>query len=711
MPNQPPDPSPIPDARPRPQAGSRAASSFPGTQLSRLDRALFALARGWVQGVELPELAARYLSSGSDQFEQPDRELDPRTARRRLQFVLDELAAAARRLGYEKESALFRRQAALTRTRVRRRPASPLPSSFSSALLPSLEDFALTLGDPEFYSEQELLQLYQAAHGTGALSASIPAQGPSSAASSRSRADPRSHLIRRQLALITEIELRASDTLSPASRIRDWFTPVIGERLTAAGVHTVDDLLNRMSARLHWYREIPAIGKEKAERIEALLEASLGPVPRPLPVIGDPYAVLSERFELLSPLHDSSLARPSPAVSSLIDARTDLEAMNAFLLTRSSPVTKRSYRKEIFRFLLWASRERGKGLSALRVEDCGAYPVFMADPQPSESWCTGPGGRSRNRSSSLWRPFEGPLSSASITTAMNVIQAFWAWLVDVGYVSSNPWKAIGIRIGQPTAVSGDQPPARLVIRRFRERALSVSEWSEIETALLNLPDTGRGRRTRFVIGFLRATGLRISELVSARLHDLIYEPPDPASEDPGGWVLAILGKGQRIREVVLAEDSVIALTRYLAVRFRRSFSFTGTALLPEIVTGAGSAPLLGPVDDYRERAPNVPVKAGPMTGITSSSVYADVRWAMGFVKEGSRAQGVTPHWFRHTFATHSLKAGVPAELVRQALGHASLATTSLYVSPERADRRKAAAALSRMGSSSSPTAPKNREQG
>jgi len=43
------------------------------------------------------------------------------------------------------------------------------------------------------------------------------------------------------------------------------------------------------------------------------------------------------------------------------------------------------------------------------------------------------------------------------------------------------------------------------------------------------------------------------------------------------------------------------------------------------------------------------------------------------------AEAVAPHWLRHSFASHSLDAGVPIHLVQRDLGHASVATTSKYL--------------------------------
>ena len=53
------------------------------------------------------------------------------------------------------------------------------------------------------------------------------------------------------------------------------------------------------------------------------------------------------------------------------------------------------------------------------------------------------------------------------------------------------------------------------------------------------------------------------------------------------------------------------------------------------------------------------------------------------------AENVSPHWLRHSHATHAIEAGVPVHLVQATLGHESLDTTSkyLHISPDKALER------------------------
>ncbi len=61
-----------------------------------------------------------------------------------------------------------------------------------------------------------------------------------------------------------------------------------------------------------------------------------------------------------------------------------------------------------------------------------------------------------------------------------------------------------------------------------------------------------------------------------------------------------------------------------------------------------------------------------------------------------RIRRASTHWLRHTFATHALHSGVALEVVRDLLGHKSLATTSVYVTTERDNRSREMEKFGRM---------------
>jgi len=71
----------------------------------------------------------------------------------------------------------------------------------------------------------------------------------------------------------------------------------------------------------------------------------------------------------------------------LINAKDDAEAISSFLQEFSeSPLTLKSYAKEIERLLLWCIHIAKKNISSLRRDDLVEYEVFLRNPQPKKAW-------------------------------------------------------------------------------------------------------------------------------------------------------------------------------------------------------------------------------------------------------------------------------------------------------------------------------------
>lgn len=79
-------------------------------------------------------------------------------------------------------------------------------------------------------------------------------------------------------------------------------------------------------------------------------------------------------------------------------------------------------------------------------------------------------------------------------------------------------------------------------------------------------------------------------------------------------------------------------------------------------------------------------------GLTQCAI-AQLLEVMPDLSEAERRKlaSTSPHAFRHTVGTHMLAAGIALEVVQRMLGHASLGTTSIYVSPGEARMRREAA--------------------
>ena len=227
----------------------------------------------------------------------------------------------------------------------------------------------------------------------------------------------------------------------------------------------------------------------------------------------------------------------------------------------------------------------------------------------------------------------------------------------------------------------------------------MAQWSFVKKQLQMLANTSANQRLAFGLHLLYATGLRLSEVVAATVDDLewVEYPADASDNEPvQGWLLRVIGKGQKEREVPVPVEVVGELSAYLSAR--------GLDPDPENIGNQG-AHLLGKASDAAERAPGL--RAGrvfdPREGIAATTFYdqikaffedcAAVLLRQGDAKGAERLRNASTHWMRHSHASHAIAAGMPIEIAQQNLGHASLATTTVYVTTEKRRRLQAVEAF------------------
>jgi integrase len=167
-----------------------------------------------------------------------------------------------------------------------------------------------------------------------------------------------------------------------------------------------------------------------------------------------------------------------------------------------------------------------------------------------------------------------------------------------------------------------------------------------------------------------------------------------------GWLLRVIGKGQKEREVPEPIDVVGELSRYLVSR--------GLAEDPEDIGNQG-AHLLGKASDAAELAPGLSTgqSIDPRQGIAATTFYDQIKAFFADCADALRGQGdakrdekgaerfakASTHLMRHSHASHAIAGGMPIEIAQQNLGHALLATTTVYVTTEKRRRMKAVEAF------------------
>ena len=222
-------------------------------------------------------------------------------------------------------------------------------------------------------------------------------------------------------------------------------------------------------------------------------------------------------------------------------------------------------------------------------------------------------------------------SRTTVARRLVSLRAFFAYLVDQGVVESNPF--LGIKPPKP----GKRLPKVLAPSEVR-RMLEAPD-----------PRSPVGLRDRALLETLYSSGARVGEVVGLRVGDL----------DLREGKARVLGKGRKERLVPLGRYAVEALDLYLA---------------------AGRPRLLGDREDPGYVF--LSVRGRPLVDRDVRRIVE--RTALGVLG----AEPVTPHTFRHTFATHLLDGGADLRTVQELLGHASIGTTQIYTHVSQARLRE-----------------------
>jgi integrase/recombinase XerC len=225
-----------------------------------------------------------------------------------------------------------------------------------------------------------------------------------------------------------------------------------------------------------------------------------------------------------------------------------------------------------------------------------------------------------------WLTHDG-LSPRSVNRVVSGVRGWYRYMERRGTIDTNPFSEI---------------------RSLRtEKRLPTFLFEEEMTRLVEMPTRepcpdGEGfwkLRDRAALETLYSTGCRISELVSLNLADV----------DLKNNAARVLGKGAKERNVFLGAAAAEALREYMS---RRAFHAHST--------GDGV------------RALFINQRGGRITDRGVRFLLAE------YLSRANLGKRVTPHTFRHSFATHLLDRGADIRAVQELLGHASLSTTQVY---------------------------------
>jgi len=227
---------------------------------------------------------------------------------------------------------------------------------------------------------------------------------------------------------------------------------------------------------------------------------------------------------------------------------------------------------------------------------------------------------------------------------------FLAWVNELGLSSRSQARLVsGIKSFFRYLLLEDlietDPSSLLEVPRIGRKLPEVLSIEEIESILSEIDlSKPAGRRNRAMLEVLYGCGLRVSELIQLRLSQVYFEE---------GFI-RITGKGNKERLVPIGRTAIREIRNYLPDR----------NYLPNIQKGHEDILFL----NQRGRG---------LSRVMVFTMIKDLAASAGIKKN------ISPHTFRHSFATHLIDGGADLRAVQEMLGHESILTTEIYTHLDR----------------------------
>lgn len=276
-------------------------------------------------------------------------------------------------------------------------------------------------------------------------------------------------------------------------------------------------------------------------------------------------------------------------------------------------------------YLESCERERRLDVKTVRAYSCDLGQYRDWHEKAGES----PGAFSKESVRAYLAHLNERYAPSSTRRKMAAIRAFMSFLRDEGHIDASPFDGLKLRTREPRRLPRTIPVADMnrLFNYMGKRGEDGPTGSKLQVA-----------RDRTMLEMLIATGMRVSELCSLDLDDL----------DLAGKTVRIAGKGDKERIVHLEDERTLeALRTYLELRKEQETHAATDALFLN--------------------------RSG--TRMSDRAVRDVIRRRC---EEAGLDVHVTPHMFRHTFATWLLERDVDIRYIQKLLGHSSLRTTEIY---------------------------------
>ncbi|WP_165022998.1 site-specific tyrosine recombinase XerD [Dysgonomonas sp. ZJ279] len=217
------------------------------------------------------------------------------------------------------------------------------------------------------------------------------------------------------------------------------------------------------------------------------------------------------------------------------------------------------------------------------------------------------------------------INARSVARIISGTKSFFNFLVLDGYIQTDPTELL------ETPKIGLKLPTVLSLEEI-DNLLSIIDLS-----------TKEGQRNRAIIETLYGCGLRISELTNLRFSDLFFEE---------GFI-KVEGKGSKQRLVPISHTAVNEIKKYLFYRNEMTI---------------------------KKGFENVLFLSNRGTMISRIMVFHFIKQ---YAEEAGIKKTISPHTFRHSFATHLLEGGANIRAIQLMLGHEKITTTEIYTHMDR----------------------------
>jgi integrase/recombinase XerD len=234
------------------------------------------------------------------------------------------------------------------------------------------------------------------------------------------------------------------------------------------------------------------------------------------------------------------------------------------------------------------------------------------------------------------------------------LQQFVKWIAELGMTQSSQARIIsGLRTFYKYClledISKTDPTALLEAPKLKRTLPDVLSFGEIENIIASIDlSSPEGTRNKAIVETMYSCGLRVSEVVNLKLSQLYLDV---------GFI-RVIGKGDKERLVPIGSSAIKYITIYLATR-------------KHVVIQRGEEDIL-----FLNR------RGKRLTRVMIFLIIKDL------VKKAGITKNISPHTFRHSFATHLVEGGADLRAVQEMLGHESITTTEIYTHLDREFLRK-----------------------